>query len=117
MIIIITCFLIVIGLIASIIYFGFRDPVKEMDYTDPIKLKEEIEKKTKKEDKEYFNNLIYFQNNDIYNAMLEEKKETTYKFYGYYQNIEPEKYRDWFTEKANEYYKKYKINGDKISWE
>lgn len=109
--------IIIFGIIfVTIIIFGLRSH-KKTDFTDPIKLKENVEKEIKKKDEKFFKELIYYQNYDIYNAMFNGEKETTYKFYRHFQNINPDEYRDWFTERAKEYYKKYKIDGDKISWE
>ena len=97
---------------------GFRDHVKKTDYTDPIKLKEnvkkEIEKEIKKKDEEEFKKLIRYQNYDIYDAMRDNKNECQYHFYKWYS---PDTYREDFSKMAREYYKNYKIDGDKISWE
>ena len=49
--------------------------------------------------------------------MKHNRNECSYGFYEYYKQLYPNRYKDEFTEVANEYYKKYKIDGDKISWD
>lgn len=86
-------------------------------YMSPIRLKEKAQKDNKEDDEKHFQEFIDCQNRDIYKAMRENKKKTCYKFHGYYQKYCSDEYRDEFTKRADKYYKKYKIDGDKISWE
>lgn len=85
-------------------------------YQNPDELKSRVQKEIKKEDEHIFNDFIDIQNSNIRYAMKQNKNECLYDFYETFRQLHPDKYKDWFTEKANEYYKKYKIDGDKISW-
>ena len=86
------------------------------EYQDPIILKNKVQKELKQDDEQFFNYLINMQNVNIINAIKNNKNECSYSFYEYYKDAYPNKYKDEFTGKAKEYYKKYKIDGDKISW-
>ena len=85
-------------------------------YQNPVKLKSSVQKEIKKEDEHLFNEFIDMQNSNIRYAMKQNKNECLYGFYERFKQLHQDTYKDWFTEKANEYYKKYKIDGDKISW-
>lgn len=84
---------------------------------DPIILKNKIQKELEQDDENFFNYLIGAQNINIINAIKNNKNECVYSFCESYKNFYPDRYKDEFTEKAKEYYKKYKIDGDKISWD
>ena len=113
------CIVFIVLIIFFIIYYlscCFIDNTYK-DYQNPVKLENRAKEENKKEDEEYFKQLINYQNNAIYAAMRENKKETQYKFYEHYQQLYPNKYKDEFTKRADRYYKNYKIDRDKISWE
>ncbi len=99
----------------ALIYHHFDR--NEEECKDPVILKKKIQKELKEEDEYLLNNLINAQNLNIRYAMKHNRNECSYGFYEYYKQLYPNRYKDEFTEVANEYYKKYKIDGDKISWD
>ena len=102
----------------TIYYFIHYNLTRQYDYyQNPVELKSRVQKEIKKEDEHSFNEFIDIQNSNIRYAMKQNKNECLYDFYETFRQLHPDKYKDWFTEKANEYYKKYKIDGDKISWD
>lgn len=99
----------------ALIYHHFDR--NEEECKDPVILKKKIQKELKEEDEYLLNNLINAQNLNIRYAMKHNRNECSYGFYEYYKQLYPNRYKDEFTEVANEYYKKYKIDVDKISWD
>ena len=115
----VACEVILIQSIFFIIYYlmHYRLIQSHDCYQNPDELKSRIQKEIKKEDESLFNEFIDMQNSSIHDAMKENKNECLYCFYEWFKQLYQDTYKDEFTEKAKKYYKKYKINGDKISWE
>ena len=114
----IICEAILIQFIFFIIYYLMHYRlIRSYDYyQNPVELKSRVQKEIEKEDKYSFNEFIDKQNSTIRNAMKQNKNECLYCFYERFKQLYQDTYKDEFAERANEYYKKYKIDGDKISW-
>lgn len=113
----IACFITICILIIAYGWIHLYFDKNKEECKEPVILKKKIEKKLKEEDEKLFKDLIESQNLNIINAIMNNRNECFYGFYEHYRRLYPDKYRDWFTERAKEYYKKYKIDGDKISWD
>ena len=102
----------------TIYYFIHYNLTRQYDYyQNPVELKSRVQKEIEKEDKSLFNEFIDIQNSTIRDAMKQNENECTYCFYEMFRQLYQDTYKDEFAERAKEYYKKYKIDGDKISWE
>lgn len=99
-------------------YFIHYNLTRPYDYyQNPDELKSKVQKEIKKENEHLFNEFIDMQNSNIRYAMKQNKNECLYGFYEMFKHLHQDTYKDEFTERAKEYYKKYKIDGDKISWD
>ena len=118
----------VIGIIALAILLIFliclmlQEKIEKGIYRIPFITKKVERHKVNKRIKDTFNSIVYDQNRRISMAMMEGKKYTTFIFANdeYYfnpWNTYKKQYRQILLDMGMKYYKKYKIDGDKISWD
>ena len=109
----IICIMVFTILIIFLIYLMLQEKIEKSIYKIPF-----ITKKLK----DVFNSAVYDQNRRISMAMMEGKKHTTFIFANdeYYfnpWNTYKKQYRQILLDMGMKYYKRYKIDGDKISWD
>lgn len=109
-------------LMIFLICLMLQEKIEKVIYKIPFITKKVERHKVNKRIKDTFNSVVYDQNKRISMAMMEGKKYTTFIFANdnYYfnpWNMYKNQYRKILLDMGMKYYKKYKIDGDKISWD
>ena len=118
----IICIMVFTILIIFLIYLMLQEKIEKSIYKIPFITKKVECYKVNKRIKDVFNSAVYDQNRRISMAMMEGKKHTTFIFANdeYYfnpWNTYRKQYRQILLDMGMKYYKRYKIDGDKISWD
>lgn len=118
----IICIIVFAILIIFLICLMLQEKIEKGIYKIPSITKKVEHHKINKRIKDTFNSVVYDQNRRISMAMMEGKKYTTFIFANdeYYfnpWNTYKKQYRQILLDMGMKYYKKYKIDGDKISWD
>ena len=109
-------------LMIFLICLMLQEKIEKVIYKIPFITKKVERHKVNKRIKDTFNSVVYDQNKRISMAMMEGKKYTTFIFANdnYYfnpWNMYKNQYRKILLDMGMKYCKKYKIDGDKISWD
>lgn len=109
-------------LMIFLICLMLQEKIEKVIYKIPFITNKVERHKVNKRIKDTFNSVVYDQNRRISMAMMEGKKHTTFIFANdeYYfnpWNTYKKQYRQILLDMGMKYYKRYKINGDKISWD
>lgn len=109
-------------LMIFLICLMLQEKIEKVIYKIPFITKKVERHKVNKRIKDTFNSAVYDQNRRISMAMMEGKKHTTFIFANdeYYfnpWNTYKKQYRQILLDMGMKYYKRYKIDVDKISWD
>lgn len=109
-------------LMISLICLILQEKIEKGIYKIPYITKKVAHYKVNKHIKHVFNSVVYDQDRRIFMAMMKGKKHTIFifasdEYYSNQWNTYKEQYRQILLDMGMKYYKKYKIDGDKISWD